>query len=151
MVSRASLPYGCVCVCVCVRARARSVMSDSSQVHGLYHRFLCPWKFSRPQYWSKLLFPPLGDLPDPQIEPVSWVSCIDTWILYYSATWEALSHLGECYLIMILSLKIMNVIKSCFYGKSTLLWIKFRPLNNSYVEVLASNVTVFGDRAYKRS
>ena len=26
-------------------------------------------KFSRQEYWSRLLFPPLGDLPDPVIEP----------------------------------------------------------------------------------
>ena len=44
----------------------------------------------------------------------------------------------------------MNVIESCFYGNSTLLWIKFCPLDNSSVEVLASNVTVFGDRSSRR-
>ena len=30
--------------------------------------------FSRQKYWSGLLFPPPGDLPDPEIEPVSPVS-----------------------------------------------------------------------------
>ena len=30
---------------------------------------LCPWDF--PEYWSRLLFPPSGDLPDPGIEPAS--------------------------------------------------------------------------------
>ena len=28
-------------------------------------------EFSRPEYWSGLLFPSLGDLPDPGIEPGS--------------------------------------------------------------------------------
>ena len=28
-------------------------------------------EFSRQEYWSGLPFPPLGDLPDPWIEPVS--------------------------------------------------------------------------------
>ena len=28
-------------------------------------------RFSRQEYWSVLPFPPLGDLPDPGIEPVS--------------------------------------------------------------------------------
>ena len=30
--------------------------------------------FSRQEYWSRLPFPPLGDLPDPRIEPASPVS-----------------------------------------------------------------------------
>ena len=43
--------------------------------------FVTPWTracqaplsmgFSRQQHWSSLLFPPLGDLPDPGIESVS--------------------------------------------------------------------------------
>ena len=58
----------CVCVCVCVC----SVMSDS---------FVTPWTvacqvplsvgFSRKEYWSGLLFPSPGDLPNPGIEPES--------------------------------------------------------------------------------
>ena len=44
-----------------------------SSVHG----------FSRQEYWSGLLCPPPGDLPDSDIEPVSLTStCISTWILY---------------------------------------------------------------------
>jgi len=31
-------------------------------------------EFSRQQYWSRLKFPPPGDLPDPWIEPASLVS-----------------------------------------------------------------------------
>ena len=55
--------------------------------------FLCPWGFSRQEYWSGLLCPPSGDLPNPGIEPwsptlqqilyhlshhfkMSWVGCI---------------------------------------------------------------------------
>ena len=34
-------------------------------------RLLCPWGFSRQEYWSRLLpFPPPGDLPDPGTEPL---------------------------------------------------------------------------------
>ena len=43
--------------------------------------FATPWtvayqappsmEFSRQEYWSGLLFPPPGDLPDPEIEPGS--------------------------------------------------------------------------------
>ena len=32
---------------------------------------LCPWSFSRQQYWSELPFPSPGDLPGPGIEPIS--------------------------------------------------------------------------------
>ena len=31
-------------------------------------------EFSRSEYWSELLFPALGDLPDPGVEPASLVS-----------------------------------------------------------------------------
>ena len=32
-------------------------------------RLLCPWGFSRQQYWSGLPCPPPGDLPNPEIKP----------------------------------------------------------------------------------
>ena len=47
----------CVCVCVCVHAHmhSRSVMSNSLRPHGLKPtRLLCPWGFSRQEYWSGL-------------------------------------------------------------------------------------------------
>jgi len=34
-------------------------------------RLLGPWGFSRQEYWSGLLYPPPGDLPDPGTEPAS--------------------------------------------------------------------------------
>ena len=58
-------------------------MSDSLQPHGLqFARLLCPWDFSEysqyseysQEYWSRLSFPPPGDLPDPGIETVSLAS-----------------------------------------------------------------------------
>ena len=33
-------------------------------------------EFSRQEYWSRLPVLPPGDLPDPGIEPISYVSCI---------------------------------------------------------------------------
>ena len=49
---------------------SHSVMSDSLQSHGLYStRLLCPWGFSKQEYWSGLPCPPPGDLPNPGIEP----------------------------------------------------------------------------------
>ena len=46
-------------------------MSDSATPRAA--RLLCPWDFFRWEYWSGLLFPPLGDLPEPRIKytPVS--------------------------------------------------------------------------------
>ena len=56
------------CVCVC------SVMSDSLRLHELFTSLLgssCPWNFSRQEYWSGLSFHFPGDLPNPEIKPVS--------------------------------------------------------------------------------
>ena len=51
---------------------SHSVVSDSLQPHGLQPtRLLCPWGFSRPEYWSGLSCPPPGDLPNPGIKPRS--------------------------------------------------------------------------------
>ena len=45
-------------------------------------------EYSRQKYWSQLLFPTQGDLPDPKIKTVSQVSWIGRQILYHWATWE---------------------------------------------------------------
>ena len=44
--------------------------------------------FSRQEYWSRLPFPPPGDLPNPGIKPTS--PALERWILYHWATGEAL-------------------------------------------------------------
>ena len=57
---------------VCCAVLSHSVVSDSSGPHGLQPtRLLCPWAFSRQEYWSGLPWPPSRDLPDPGIEPGS--------------------------------------------------------------------------------
>ena len=49
-----------------------SIMSSSLQPYGLQpSRFLCLWKLSRQEYWSRLSCPPPGDLPNPGIKPGS--------------------------------------------------------------------------------
>ena len=51
---------------------SRSVMSDSLRPHGLQSaRLLCPWGFSRQEYWSGLPCPPPRDLPNTEIKPRS--------------------------------------------------------------------------------
>ena len=48
------------------------VMPDSLRPHGLQPaRLLCPWGFSRQEYWSGLPCPPPGNLPNSGIEPRS--------------------------------------------------------------------------------
>ena len=65
---------------VCV-VLSRSVVSNSLPPRGLQPtRLLCPWVFSRQEYWSGLPCLPLGDLPNPGIEP-SLPHC--RWILYH--------------------------------------------------------------------
>ena len=46
----------------------RSVVLNSLWPHGLYG---LSTEFSRQEYWNGLLFPTLGDLPNPEIEPGS--------------------------------------------------------------------------------
>ena len=41
-------------------------------------RLLCPWKFSRQEYWSGLPCSPPGDLPDPGIKPTSLILQADS-------------------------------------------------------------------------
>ena len=50
-----------------------------------------PMGFSRQKYWSGLLCPPPGDLPDLAIESRASlnISCIGRQALYHSAIWEA--------------------------------------------------------------
>ena len=60
-----SLSYGCAC----------SVLLDSLQRHGpLARQAPLSMGFSRQEYCSVFPYPPLGDLPDPGIEPSPPVS-----------------------------------------------------------------------------
>ena len=48
-----------------------SVMSDSVTPWTVARQAPLSMGFSRQEYWSELLCPPPGDLPDPGIQPVS--------------------------------------------------------------------------------
>ena len=48
-----------------------SVVSNSATPWSITYRLLCPWRFSRQEYWSGLSCSLPGDLPDSGIEPVS--------------------------------------------------------------------------------
>ena len=59
--------------------------------------------FPRQEYWSGLPFPPLGDLSNPRIKPMSLaLSCIGRQILYQEATWETLVKLKVTQICLIL-------------------------------------------------
>ena len=63
----------------CIYVLSRSVVSDSLQPNGLSStRLLCPWGFSRQEYWSGLPCLPSGDLPNPGIEPRSPTLQVDS-------------------------------------------------------------------------
>ena len=51
-----------------------SVVPDSVTPWTVAHQSPLSMGFSRKEYWSGLLCPPPGDLPNPGIEPVSLVS-----------------------------------------------------------------------------
>ena len=58
---------------------SRLVMSDSLRPYGLKpSRLLCPWGFSRQEYWSGLPCYPPGDLPNPGIKPMSPALQVDS-------------------------------------------------------------------------
>ena len=51
-----------------------SVMSNSATPWTLARQAALCMEFSRQEYWSGLLFPTAGDLPNPGIEPTSLAS-----------------------------------------------------------------------------
>ena len=62
---------GVQCLICCV-VLSHSVVSDSLKpLDYRPSRLLCPWGFSRQEYWSGLPCPPPGDLPNPRTEPRS--------------------------------------------------------------------------------
>ena len=74
-----------ICICVLSLSHVRLF-----QPHVLFtaHQSPLSMGFPKQEYWSGLPFPPPEDLPNPEIKPE--ISCINRWILYHWATWEAL-------------------------------------------------------------
>ena len=55
---------------LCCAGLSHSVVSDFLQAHRLQlARLLCPYRFSRQEYWRGLPRPPPGDLPNSGIKP----------------------------------------------------------------------------------
>ena len=56
-------------VALCCAVLSHSVMSNSVQPHGVQPaRLLCPWGFSKQEYWRELPCSPPRDLPNPGIK-----------------------------------------------------------------------------------
>ena len=69
---------------VCMYTKSLQSCSTLLRPHGLWpSRLLCPLGFSRQEYWSGLLCPSPGDLPDPGIELKSLMSAGLAGILYH--------------------------------------------------------------------
>ena len=63
------------CCVVCLVAQS----CPTFRTHGLQRtRLLCPWEFSRQEYWSGLPCPPPGDLPNPGIKDRSSALQVDS-------------------------------------------------------------------------
>ena len=57
--------------CVCVYIQLLSHVKLFANPWTVTHQALLPMGFPRQEYWSGLTFPSPGDLPDPEIEPLS--------------------------------------------------------------------------------
>ena len=69
---------------MCCVMLSHSVMADSLWPCGLWTaRLLCPWGFSRQEYWSGLPCPAPGDLPDPGMEPRSPALQMDFFFFFF--------------------------------------------------------------------
>ena len=67
-----------------------SVMSDSATPWTVTHKAPLFMGFSRQEYWSRLPFPSLWDLPDSGIKPMSLISpALAGEFFTTSTTWKA--------------------------------------------------------------
>ena len=94
-----------------VTALGPTLMSWCMRLHGLYPtRLLCPWRFSRQEYWSGLPCPsPGGSSP---LRDQTQVSCI--WSIAEDSL--PLSHWGKLHFTLITSLKTQFPNRVIFWG-----------------------------------
>ena len=64
----------CVCVCVCVYVCVLYQVRLFEILWTVDHQAPLSMEFSRQEYWSRLLFPMQGNLPNPRAEPTSLAS-----------------------------------------------------------------------------
>ena len=119
-VSRGPYTQVCIqCVCVCVREReSPSRVRLFTTPWTIAHQALLSLGFSRQEYWSGLLFPSPGDLPDPEIEPRfdHYKQILCKQILY------RLSHVSFCicihnFFLYIYMFVYLRILEQCEYVK----------------------------------
>ena len=77
-------------MCVCMHAKLFSYIRLFVTLWTIAHQASLSMGFSRQEYWSGLPCPPLGDLPDPGIKPMSLVfPALASKLFTTSTTWEA--------------------------------------------------------------
>ena len=82
LVTMGKVPHGC--------ALSHSHVPLFATPWSILHQAPLPMGFSRQEYWSGLLYPPPGDLPDAGIKPPSLTSlALAGRFLTISTTWEA--------------------------------------------------------------
>ena len=75
---------------MCVRAHVLSRVQLFTTPWAVAHHTPLSMEFSRQEYWNGLLFPTLGDLPDPGTETTSSESpAMAGRFITTSTTWEA--------------------------------------------------------------
>ena len=79
------------CVCVCARAQSHLTLVTLSTIA---HQAPLSMGFFQAKYWSGLPFAPTGDLPDPEIKPVSPALQVDSLPLSH---WGSRQNLWICY------------------------------------------------------
>ena len=96
-------------------------------------------KFSRQEYWSRLPFPTVGDLPDPEIKPISSASPpLAGRFFTMNTTWEALSANSTD--------AFFNLLEHPPH-LTILWWVEWWP--PKYVHLKPGNVTLYGKRVFE--
>ena len=90
-----SSPWG-VQLCVYLVTQWCPTLSDHPPPQTVARQTPLSMEFSRQDYWSGLPFPPPEDLPNPEIKPVSRVSCFSRRILYHWANLGSPASLLSC-------------------------------------------------------
>ena len=104
-------------------------------------RLLCPWGFSRQEYWSEGPCPPPGNLPDPGMEPTSLMSpALADGFFTTSARWIK-TKISHSVIMFEHRQKWLNYTKHQYdWAPSYLEWQLLPILNDSYLDPVSSNL-----------
>ena len=90
-----------------------SVVSNSVTLWTVAHQAPLPTAFSRQGYWSGLLCPPPGDLPNPGSEPMSLMSPASAGGFFTTSdTWKAKSNKFLSFFLPLSDIKELHLLMS---------------------------------------